>query len=60
MKTFVSSISQTEFQESEKIHASAIRKSIFDLIKKEHPEFNSKSLIAVVELNQYRQKYIPE
>ncbi len=60
MKTFVSSISQAEFQESEKVHASAIRKSIFDLIKKEHPEFNSKSLIAVVELNQYRQKYIAE
>ena len=58
MKTFISSISQIEFQESEKIHASTIRKSIFELIKKEYPDFNSKSVIAVVELNQYRQKYI--
>ncbi|WP_157208031.1 DUF1003 domain-containing protein [Mariniflexile maritimum] len=60
MKTFVSSISQNEFQESEKVHAKAIRKSIFDLIKKDHPQFNSKSLIAVVELNQYREKYIAD
>ncbi|WP_308992217.1 DUF1003 domain-containing protein [Mariniflexile litorale] len=58
MKTFISSISKTEFQESEKVHAKTIRKSIFDLIKKEHPEFNSKGTIALVELNQYRQKYI--
>jgi uncharacterized membrane protein len=60
MKTFTSSISQKEFQESEKIHAKAIRKSIFNLIKKEYPEFNSKSLISVTELNHYRQKYIAE
>ena len=60
MKTFISSISNIEFQETEKIHANAIRKSIFEIIKKEHPDFNSKSLIALVELNQYRQKYIAE
>jgi len=60
MKTFVSSISQNEFQDSEKVHAKAIRKSIFDLIKKDHPEFNPKSLIAIVELNQYREKYIAD
>jgi uncharacterized membrane protein len=60
MKTFVSSISHNEFQESEKVHAKAIRKSIFDLIKKDHPQFNAKSLIAVVELNQYREKYIAD
>lgn len=60
MKTFLSSISHIEFPESEKIHANAIRKSIFLIIKKEHPDFNSKSLIALVELNQYRQKYIAE
>ncbi|MFD0990946.1 DUF1003 domain-containing protein [Mariniflexile jejuense] len=58
MKTFLSSISKTEFQESEKVYAKTIRKSIFELIKKDHPNFNSKSLIAIVELNQYREKYI--
>jgi uncharacterized membrane protein len=60
MKTFTSSISQKEFQESEKIHAKAIRKSIFNLINKEYPDFNSKSVISVTELNHYRQKYIAE
>jgi uncharacterized membrane protein len=60
MKTFTSSISQKEIQESEKIQAKAIRKSIFNLIKKEYPEFNSKSVISVTELNHYRQKYIAE
>ena len=58
MKTFVSSISQSEFPESEKVHAKTIRKSIFELIKKDHPNFNAKSCIALVEMNQYRQKYI--
>lgn len=60
MKTFISSISKTEFQDNEKVHAKAIRKSIFNLIKREHPDFNAKSLIAIVELNQYREKYIAE
>ncbi len=60
MKTFVSSISQKEFQETEKVHAKAIRKSIFNLIKNDVPEFNSKSLISISELNQYRQKYIAQ
>ena len=58
MKTFVSSISQSEFPESEKVHAKTIRKSIFELIKKDHPNITAKSCIALVEMNQYRQKYI--
>ncbi len=33
MKTFKSSISQNEFNEDEKVLATVIRKSIFDLIK---------------------------
>ena len=60
MKTFVSIISGKEFPESEKMHAKAIRKAIFDLIKKDHPSFNQNSYISVSELNQYRQKYISE
>lgn len=58
MKTFISSISKNEFQYSERVLAKSIRKSIFDLIKKEYPDFNSKSSISITELNQYRQKYI--
>ena len=60
MKTFISSLSQQEFQDSEKIQAKSIRKSIFNLILKEYPDFNLKSIISVSELNHYRQKYIAE
>lgn len=60
MKTFVSIISGKEFPESEKMHSKAIRKAIFDLIKKDHPSFNQNSYISVSELNKYRQKYISE
>ncbi|RMA57933.1 DUF1003 domain-containing protein [Ulvibacter antarcticus] len=58
MTTFFSSISKNEFPESEKIQAKIVRKSIFDLIKKEHPHFNRNGMISITELNQYRQKYV--
>ncbi|SMC39985.1 DUF1003 domain-containing protein [Cellulophaga tyrosinoxydans] len=58
MKTFISAISQKEFPINEQIKANTIRKSIFDLIIKDHPNFNRKSFIAVSELNLYRQKYL--
>ncbi|WP_431160715.1 DUF1003 domain-containing protein [Flagellimonas beolgyonensis] len=58
MQTFISSISQKEFPLSEKMTGNTIRKSIFDLIVKEYPNFNRKSLISVSELNLYRQKYL--
>ena len=60
MKTFISNISNIEFPESEKINAKIIRKSIFDLIQKDHPNFNKQSHISVSELNHYRQKYIAD
>ncbi|MGV8946082.1 MAG: DUF1003 domain-containing protein [Lutibacter sp.] len=58
MKTFISSISHKEFPESEKTYAKTIRKSIFELIQKDHKGFTHNSLISVSELNQYREKYI--
>lgn len=58
MKSFISSISGSEIQYNERVLAKSIRKSIIDLIKKDHPDFNSKSVISISELNQYRQKYI--
>jgi uncharacterized membrane protein len=60
MKTFISNISNIEFPDTEKVNAKIIRKSIFDLIQKDHPEFNRQSHLSVSELNQYRQKYIAE
>ncbi|MEB8329103.1 DUF1003 domain-containing protein [Flavobacteriaceae bacterium KMM 6897] len=60
MTTFISAISQKEFPESEKVNARTIRKSIFDLIQKEHSKFNHNSLISVSELNLYREKYLAQ
>lgn len=60
MKTFTSSLSQTEFPESEKVHAKTIRKSIFDLIVKDCKTFSRNSSLSISELNKYRQKYIAE
>jgi uncharacterized membrane protein len=58
MKTFISSISNKEFPLTELIPANTIRKSIFDNIVKDHPEFTVKSKISLTELNLYRQKYL--
>ncbi len=58
MKTFISSISNKEFPLDELIPANTIRKSIFDNIVKDHPEFTVKSKISLTELNLYRQKYL--
>lgn len=58
MKTFISTISQKEYQETEKVLGISIRKSIFDVIKEQYPDFNVKSCISLSELNQFRQKYI--
>lgn len=58
MKTFISSISKKEDQETENVFGKSIRKAIFDVIKSEHPDFHLKSVISISELNQYRQKYI--
>ncbi len=40
MTTFISSISKNEFPESKKVHAKTIRKSIFDLIDKDHEKLD--------------------
>lgn len=58
MKTFISSLSKKEYQETEKVFGKSIRKAIFEVIQGEHPDFNLKSMISISELNQYRQKYI--
>tara|TARA_R110002051_G_scaffold115026_1_gene188014 strand:- start:8503 stop:9201 length:699 start_codon:yes stop_codon:yes gene_type:complete len=58
MSTFISSISQQEFPKSEQVFGNTIRKSIYDVILSENPNFNKKSSISITELNLYRQKYL--
>ncbi len=60
MKTFISSLSKKEFEEEEKVDVKTIRKSIFDLIKKDAPHFTRNGFISITELNHYRQKYIAD
>ncbi len=57
---FTSAISKKEFPQNEEVKANSIRKSIFFIIKKDHPHFNSKSSISVSELNHFRQKYVAD
>lgn len=56
--TFKSSISGLDFPENQRVWGKAIRESIFDLIKKDHPDFEVSGCIADSELNIYREKYI--
>ena len=57
MQNFVSDLSGKEFPITEKVHCRAIRKPLWDIIRKEHPHLNQKSHLSVSELNTYRQQY---
>jgi len=60
MKTFFSNISEREYPISDQIPVKTIRKSILDLIQKEHPNVTSENSISISELNHYREKYLSE
>jgi len=55
---FISAISNLEFPEKDKVCGDSIRLPILNLIKEEHPDFNSKDFISNSELNVFREKYI--
>ena len=58
MRTFKSDISNLDFPINEKITGNSIRPSLMKLIQKEHPQFGEVSLLAMHELNHFREKYI--
>ena len=58
METFKSDISGKKFPLSEKVSGSSVRKSVFDLIKKDNPDFKKDMYLSDNELNTYREKYI--
>lgn len=60
MNTFKSEISGKEFSENDKISGKNIRQTLFNFIKKTHPNFNHKSLLSLNELNDFKEKYITE
>lgn len=57
MQNFISDLSGKEFPANEKISCRNVRKSVMDLIRKDHPNLSSKSKISLSELNKYRQHY---
>jgi len=57
MQTFVSDLSGQHFPNTQKVSGRAIKRELFELIKKDHPHFNNKCSLALSELNQYRQQY---
>ncbi|WP_374541798.1 DUF1003 domain-containing protein [Flavobacterium sp.] len=56
--TFISSISKKEFPLFEKVSGVLIKDPILSLIQKEYPFFNSDSMLALSELNFFREQYI--
>jgi uncharacterized membrane protein len=58
METFKSDISNIDFPVSDRVSAKIIRRSIFDLIKKDYPSFNPDMYLSLSELNLYREQYI--
>lgn len=58
MEKFKSDISQREYSNTEKVKANILSEPVLNLIKKDHPDFDSSSNLSISELNMYRQKYI--
>lgn len=56
--TFKSAISGLEFPEKDKVSCKNIRVTVLNLIKKDHPNIDTKDAIATEELNVYREIYI--
>ncbi len=54
----LSHISKQGIPAGEEVLAQEIRAGIFNLIKSEHPDFNTDSYITLAELNQYRRLYL--
>jgi uncharacterized membrane protein len=58
MKTFKSAISGEEFPVSDKVAGKTVGKSVFELIKKEHPDFKHTDAISISELQAYRDSHL--
>ena len=58
MKTEQCHITKQKLPISQLVNGRSIREGIFNLIKKEHPDFEAKHFISVDEMNNYRKKYV--
>ncbi|WP_345157224.1 DUF1003 domain-containing protein [Pontibacter saemangeumensis] len=53
-------ITHKQLPKRQLVHGSGIRKSIFELIKADHPGFDENSYISVEKLVEYRKKYLEQ
>jgi uncharacterized membrane protein len=60
MKQFISDVSQKSFPIREQVTGESIRPAILDKIKETVPDFSDVSLIAITELNEFRERYISD
>lgn len=60
MKQFISDVSQKSFPLREQVTGGSIRPAILDKIKESVPEFNESSIMAITELNEFRERYISD
>jgi len=60
MRQFKSDVSQKFYPVREQVSGGSIRPAILDKIKESNPDFNEDSLIALQELNEFREKYISD
>ena len=58
MKNNKCAVNGKEYPPEELYKGSALRKSLLDLIRKDHPDVNSSSYISIEEVNNYRKKYL--
>jgi len=58
MKTFKSDLSGIKFPLSQQISGNSVRKSVFEQIQKDYPNFTNEMFLSDTELNAYREKYV--
>ena len=60
MENIVCTVSKKSYNPEEVKIGATVRPPIFNLIKKDFPDFTEGSYISVESLNQYRQRYIEQ
>ena len=58
MNTAICQISKKRFPLNELYKGEFLKKEIFDLVKRDFPDFNGDSYISIESLNEYRKKYM--
>ena len=58
IKLLKCAITGKEYPQDELYKGSALRKSLLELIRKDHPDFSPDSYISLDEVNKYRKKYV--